>query len=86
MAGTQYTRNTDSTVSTSYITEYGPGDSGTVTGLINAVGVGTITLASGDQSATSDALQIANDEDASNSSRDTGIAAGFYEIYDVRKI
>ena len=86
VAGTQYTRNTDSTVSTSYITEYGPGDSGTVTGLINAVGVGTITLASGDQSATSDALQIANDEDASNSSRDTGIAAGFYEIYDVRII
>ena len=86
VAGTQYTRNTDSTVSTSYITEYGPGDSGTVTGLINAVGVGTITLASGDQSATSDALQIANDEDASNSSRDSGIAAGFYEIYDVRII
>ena len=86
VAGTQYTRNTDSTVSTTYITEYGPGDSGTVTGLINAVGVGTITLASGDQSATSDALQIANDEDASNSSRDSGIAAGFYEIYDVRII
>ena len=86
VAGTQYTRNTDSTVSTSYITEYGPGDSGTVTGLINTVGVGTIALASGDQSATSGALQIRNDEDASNSSRDTGIAAGFYEIYDVRLI
>ena len=86
VAGTQYTRNTDSTISTTYITEYGPGDSGTVTGFVNSTGIGNITLASGDQSATSDALQIANDEDASNSSRDSGIAAGFYEIYDVRII
>ena len=39
-AGTIYTRNTDSTITTNYITEYGPGDSGTVTGFVNAVGVG----------------------------------------------
>ena len=44
VAGTQYTRNTDSTITTNYITEYGPGDSGTVTGFVNAVGVGTTTL------------------------------------------
>ena len=86
VAGTQYTRNTDSTISTNYITEYGPGDSGTVTGYVNSTGIGNIALSSGDQSATSSALQIRNDEDASNSSRDTGIAAGFYEIYDVRII
>ena len=86
VAGTQYTRNTDSTVSTNYITEYGPGDSGTVTGFVNAVGVGTTTLATGDNSGTYGAIQIANNEDASNSTRNPGIAAGFYEIYDLRMI
>jgi len=85
-AGTQYTRNTDSTVSTTYLTEYGPGDSGTVTGFVNAVGVGTTTLASGDNDGTYGAIQIANNEDASNSTRNTGIASGFYEIYDLRMI
>jgi len=85
-AGTQYTRNTDSTVSTTYITEYGPGDSGTVTGFVNAVGVGTTTLATGDNDGTYGAIQIANNEDASNSTRNTGIASGFYEIYDLRMI
>ena len=85
-AGTQYSRNTDSTVTTSYLTEYGPGDSGTVTGYINAVGVGTTTLSTGSNNGTYGALQIANDEDASNSTRNTGIASGFYEIYDVRLI
>jgi len=86
VAGTQYTRNTDSTVSTTYITEYGPGDSGTVTGFVNAVGVGTTTLATGDNSGTYGSIQIANNEDAVNSTRNTGIASGFYEIYDLRMI
>ena len=86
VAGTQYTRNTDSTVTTNYITEYGPGDSGTVTGFVNAVGVGTTALATGDNNGTYGAIQIANNEDASNSTRDPGIAAGFYEIYDLRMI
>jgi len=86
VAGTQYTRNTDSTVTTTYITEYGPGDSGTVTGFVNAVGVGTTTLATGDNSGTYGSIQIANNEDASNSTRNTGIASGFYEIYDLRMV
>ena len=85
-AGTQYTRNTDSTVSTTYITEYGPGDSETVEGFINAVGIGTTTLATGDNNGTYGAIQIANNEDASNSTRNPGIDAGFYEIYDLRMI
>ena len=85
-AGTQYTRNTDSTVTTTYITEYGPGDSGTVTGFVNSVGVGTTTLSSGDNDGTYGAIQIANNEDASNSTRNTGIASEFYEIYDLRMI
>ena len=93
VAGTQYTRNTDSTITTNYITEYGPGDSGTVTGFVNAVGVGTTTLnvsfgvaAVKSDNGTYGALQIANDKDAANSSRDTGIEALFYEVYDARLI
>ena len=92
-AGTQYTRNTDSTITTNYITEYGPGDSGTVTGFVNAVGVGTTTLnisfglyAVKSDNGTYGALQINNDKDAVNSSRNTGITSLFYEVYDVRLI
>ena len=85
-AGTQYTRNTDSTVSTNYITEYGPGDSGTVTGFVNAVGVGTVVMTSSDNDGTYGAIQIANNEDASNSTRNTGIASEFYQIYDLRMV
>ena len=85
-AGTQYTRNTDSTITSNFLTEYGPGDAGTVTGFINAVGVGTTSLTAGDNSGVRDMIQIANDEDAANSSRNTGITSQFYEIYDVRFI
>ena len=93
VAGTQYTRNTDSTITTNYITEYGPGDSGTVTGFVNAVGVGTTTLnvsfgvaAVKSDNGTYGALQIRNDKDAADSSRDSGIDALFYEVYDARLI
>ena len=90
-AGTQYTRNTDSTVTTNYITEYGPGDSGTVEGWVNAVGVGTTTLnvsfgvaAVKSDNGTYGSLQIANDKDAYESTRDVGITSLFYEVYDAR--
>ena len=86
VAGTQYTRNTDSTVSTTFLTEFGPGDSGTVTGFVNAVGVGTATLTTSNNDGTYDAIVIANNEDASNSTRNTGIASGFYQIYDLRML
>ena len=86
VAGTQYTRNTDSTVSTNFLTEFGPGDSGTVTGFVNAVGVGTTTLSTGNNDGTYGSIQIANNEDASNSTRNTGIASGFYQIYDLRMV
>ena len=92
-AGTQYTRNTDSTITTNYITEYGPGDSGTVTGFVNAVGVGTTTLnvsfglyAVKSDNGTYGALQIANDKDAGDSTRNVGITSLFYEVYDARLI
>ena len=92
-AGTQYTRNTDSTITSNYLTEYGPGDSGTVTGHVNAVGVGTTTLnvsfglyAAGNNNGTYGALQIANNKDAADSTRNPGITSQFYEVYDARLI
>jgi len=85
-AGTTYSRNTPNTVTSNYITEYGPGDTGTVTGFINSVGVGTTVLTAGNNSGTYGALQIANDKDAFFSSRNPGIASAFYEVYDARLI
>ena len=86
VAGTQYTRNTDSTITSNYITDVGPGDAGTVTGFVNAVGVGTTALSVGDNAGTYDSIQIANNTDASESARNTGITSQFYEVYDVRFI
>jgi len=83
-AGTQYTRNTDSTITTNYINDVGPGDAGTVTGFVNAVGVGTTTLDTGINNATSGAVQIADNKDAAQSTRNTGITSQFYQVYDVR--
>ena len=92
-AGTLYTRNTDSTITTNYLTEYGPGDSGTVTGFVNSTSVGsrTMNISFGLYAVTSDngtygALQIANDKDAAESTRNVGIASLFYEVYDARLI
>lgn len=83
-AGTQYDRNTDNTITINYLTEYGPGDTGTVTGYVNSVGIGTTTLSVGNNNGTYGYLQIANDKDAFFSSRNPGIASEFYEVYDVR--
>ena len=85
-AGTQYTRNTDSTVTTAYLNEYGPGNSGTVQAEVNGASVGSRAMTSGNDNGTYSALQIRNNEDASNSSRNPGIDAGFYQIYDARII
>jgi len=85
-AGTQYTRNTDSTITTNYLNDYGPGDNGSVKGFVNAVGVGTTTLTTGTDNATTDAIQINDNKDASNSTRNTGITSQFYQVYDVRLI
>ena len=80
LAGTLYFRNTDSTISTLAIQRRGPGDSGTVTALLNStVGVGTTTLSSGSNNGTYGSLVISNDQDAVI----TGITSGFYEVYDV---
>ena len=96
--GTSYPRNTDNTVTSTWLTEYGPGDQGTVSAMINFTAEGSKILTSNDlinpdnsitNDATSDdgvygALEIANDKDAFFSSRNTGIASDFYEVYDSR--
>ena len=90
-AGSLYVRNTTSQVTTDTLTQFGPGGSGTVTGFVNAVGVGTTTLnvSFGDaavksDNGTYDALQILNEKDAAQSTRNTGITSLFYEVIDMR--
>ena len=86
VAGTQYIRNTDSTISSNFINDVGPGDAGTVRGFVNAVGVGTTTLTTGIDNKISGAIQIADNKDAAFSTRNTGITSQFYQVYDVRFI
>ena len=88
---TSYVRNSSSQVTTDWLTQYGPGDTSTITGYVNAVGVGTTTMnisfglyAVKSDNGTYGALQIANDKDAAESTRNTGITSLFYEVYDVR--
>ena len=85
-AGNAYTRNTDSTITTEYINDVGPGDAGQAIGFVNAVGVGTIAFDSNVNNGTSDALQVKDNKDASESVRNPGITSNFYQVYDVRMI
>ena len=85
-AGTQYTRNTDSTITSNYINDVGPGDNGTVVGSVNGTSVGSITLDTGINNGTNGALQIADNKDASESTRNAGITSQFYQVYDARLI
>ena len=94
--GTSYPRNTVNTVTSTWLTEYGPGDDGEVFAMINFTSTWSRVMTSNDvinpdnsitNDATSDdgtygALQILNDKDAFFSSRNTGIASNFYEVYD----
>ena len=85
-AGTQYTRNTDSTITSNYINDVGPGDNGTVVGSVNGTSVGSITLDTNINNGTNGALQVADNKDASESTRNAGITSQFYQVYDVRLI
>jgi len=85
-AGTQYTRNTDSTITSNYINDVGPGDNGTVVGSVNGASVGSITLDTNINNGTNGALQVADNKDASESTRNLGITSQFYQVYDVRLI
>jgi len=84
VAGQQYARNTDSTVSTGTINDVGPGDNGTVIGFVNATNVGSITMTTNVDNGTNGALVISDNKDASLSTRDADIDAEFYQVYDVR--
>ena len=83
-AGTQYTRNTDSTITSNYINDVGPGDNGTVIGKVNAATVGSITFDTNTNNGTNGGIQVADNKDASLSTRNSGIDAAFYQVYDVR--
>ena len=83
-AGVNYNRNTDSTVTTTIIHDVGPGDSGTVTGFVNTVGVGTTTLSSAVNNGTYGSLDISDNKDAAQSTRNSGITSQFYQVYDAR--
>ena len=81
-------RNVDNKFQSTTITQIGPGDSGTVTGYVNNVGVGTTTLnityglyASKSDNGTYGDLVISNDVDYSTIA---GISSFFYEVYDVK--
>ncbi len=100
-AGTPYYRNANNKISTNYLTEYGPAESGTVTAKVNNTSVGSTSLkvSFGLYDAGSDngifnpagitstlGLQIANEKDASDSTRNVGIASLFYEVFDLRML
>jgi hypothetical protein len=98
--GTSYPRNTDNTVTSTWLTEYGPGDQGTVSAMINFTAEGSREMTTNDvinpdnsisndvnsDDGTYGSLEIANDKDAFFSSRNTGIASDFYEVYDSRMV
>ena len=83
-AGSGYLRNTDSTITSNYINDVGPGDNGTVVGNINGSSVGSITFDTNTNNGTNGGIQVADNKDASLSTRNSGIDAAFYQVYDVR--
>ena len=84
-AGDSIKRNTDGSVTTTKIHDIGPGDSGTVRQLLFGSTV-SVSLNSGTNSYDFNGLNISDNKDASESTRDSGIAAGFYQVYDLQSI
>ena len=83
-AGSGYLRNVDSTITSNIIHDVGPGDNGTVVGNINGSSVGSITFDTNTNNGTNGGLQVSDNKDASLSTRNSGIDAAFYQVYDVR--
>ena len=83
-AGSGYLRNVDSTITSNIIHDVGPGDNGTVVGNINGSSVGSITFDTNTNNGTDGGLQVLDNKDASLSTRNSGIDAAFYQVYDVR--
>ena len=86
-AGSQVKRNTDGSITTNKIDDIGPGDSGQIDIQMsqNSYNV-TTTMASGTQAVNFQGLIISDNKDASQSTRDSGIPAGFYQVYDIQLV
>ena len=86
-AGDSIKRNTDGRISTNKINDIGPGDSGDIVVKMsqNSYDVST-NLAEGIQSVDFMGLKITDNKDASLSTRDSGIAEGFYQTYDIQLV
>ncbi len=86
-AGDNIKRNTDGSITTNKIEDVGPGDSGGIAIKIseNTYDV-TTTMASGTQVVDFMGLKITDNKDANLSTRDTGIAEGFYQVYDIQLV
>ena len=86
-AGSQVKRNTDGSITTNKIEDIGPGDSGEIQVKIsqNSYTV-TTNMASGTQVVDFMGLKITDNKDASLSTRDSGIPAGFYQVYDIQLV
>ncbi len=83
-AGDQIKRNTDSSITTDKIHDVGPGDTGSLVGIISDTLSTSTTLTSDINSASVNGLELSDNKDASLSTRDSGIQADFYQVYDVR--
>ena len=86
-AGDSIKRNTDGSITTQKIEDVGPGDSGVIeiNMSTNSYNVST-TMASGTQAVNFMGLVISDNKDASLSTRDSGIAEGFYQVYDIQLV
>lgn len=92
--GTVYYRNVNNLISSEYLTEYGPGgsdfdatlfpDNLEITAIINGNNIGSHFMTNQDDSGIYQNLEIINNVDASNSTRNPGILENFYQIYDAR--
>jgi len=101
VAGNLYVRNTTGKITTDTLTQYGDAASGTLTAHVNGVSVGSTALKvsfglydAGTDNGTYNpsgisstlGLQILNEKDAVNSTRNAGIASLFYEVMDLKML
>ena len=85
VAGSTVKRNTDGSISTDKIQDVGPGDSGQVSAKISSATYDVSTTMTSDVNSVSAlGLEISDNKDASLSTRDSGIQADFYQVYDIR--
>ena len=84
VAGDSVLTGRSRSVGTSVIHDVGPGDSGTVTLRLNGNPDSQHTMTTGVDNGTYGNLVISDNKDASQSTRDSGIVADFYQVYDLK--